>query len=848
MLWIDFDREGENIGFEVLDICKSVNKNLTVYRAHFSSLVPAEIKNACQHLTPPNKNLSDAVDARQELDLRIGAAFTRFQTKRFQRKFVGLEDELISYGPCQFPTLGFVVSRFWEIENFVPEKFWSIRLEIKRDGAVASFAWERVKVFDHDICTLLLEDCVSAKTGIIVKVDAKSKRKYRPLPLTTVELQKNAARRLHVTSDEVMSIAESLYRRGFISYPRTETDRFPSGFNFKELIDGQGASNSPWAAYARELSGGKFRMPRNGTHDDKAHPAIHPTKPAPPGTLGGKEASVYEFITRRFLACCSDDALGQITTVFLKQGGEFFRCSGEMVIEQNYLAVYVYDKWSDKSIPRFQTGERVVPTVLEMRDGTTTPPELLREEDLISLMDKNGIGTDATIAEHIKKVQERHYVEVTPQGRFAPTILGIALVEGYDALGVDLSRPHLRALTEVELAKITQGAVVKQEVVDNALAAYRGIFTKVREGAHVLDEKMSLRFESSSSKMEVEAQHFVECGKCHGMMDIRTAGRGDKAGRVLYCPGCQTSLSLPLYTEIAATQQRCACCGFYALKIAKEATAYHICPNCFNNPAVESVSAPRCFMCANPDCPLAEKRYAVPVMKCVCGQGSLVPKKTKTGAFLLSCDAYPACSNALWFPKELQEIAVLGDVCPRCSARGETVHLVKLVLPSSFGGAPETVVGCVNKGCDHALDQRLSQNSEYSIIERFWSRAESAASHPPASRAPARTAPQGSAAARGGNGSGAYRGTAHTASRAPVASGTTAQSTARCFRCNKVGHYANNCPELAGRSRTAAATTTAQKRQREPAGSSTAESARQRTCSVCHQPGHTKRTCPLSHE
>jgi DNA topoisomerase IA len=72
-------------------------------------------------------NCLQAVDVRQELDLRIGAAFTRFQTMRLQKKFAEFNQRLISYGSCQFPTLGFVVERYKAIESFVPENFWKIK-------------------------------------------------------------------------------------------------------------------------------------------------------------------------------------------------------------------------------------------------------------------------------------------------------------------------------------------------------------------------------------------------------------------------------------------------------------------------------------------------------------------------------------------------------------------------------------------------------------------------------------------------------------------------------------------------------------------------------------------------
>lgn len=86
ILWLDCDREGENIAFEVIEVCKAANNALSIKRARFSSLVSREIWHAFNHLIAPNSNENDAVDARQEIDLRIGAAFTRFQTLRIQSK------------------------------------------------------------------------------------------------------------------------------------------------------------------------------------------------------------------------------------------------------------------------------------------------------------------------------------------------------------------------------------------------------------------------------------------------------------------------------------------------------------------------------------------------------------------------------------------------------------------------------------------------------------------------------------------------------------------------------------------------------------------------------------------
>ena len=191
------------------------------------------------------------------------------------------------------------------------------------------------------------------------------------------------------------------------------------------------------------LQNGGFKWPRKGKHNDKAHPPIHPTKNV--SDLAGNEKKIYEFITRRFLACCSEDALGHQTTVNTDIAGEGFHTSGLQILARNFLEVYPYEKWADKALPLFEQGQQIRAKSVKMSEGTTSAPSLLTEADLIATMDRNGIGTDATIAEHIQKIQEREYV-VKEGIYFSPTTLGLALVEGYDEIGFDrsLAKPALR--------------------------------------------------------------------------------------------------------------------------------------------------------------------------------------------------------------------------------------------------------------------------------------------------------------------------------------------------------------------------------------------------------------------
>lgn len=127
ILWLDCDREGENICFEVIKVIKlqmeapkSSSKKLNILRAKFSSVTASDIKKAMASLTFPDENQAKAVDVRQELDLKIGCAFTRFQTRFFQGKYGNLDSNVISFGPCQTPTLALCVKRHDDILSVFP--------------------------------------------------------------------------------------------------------------------------------------------------------------------------------------------------------------------------------------------------------------------------------------------------------------------------------------------------------------------------------------------------------------------------------------------------------------------------------------------------------------------------------------------------------------------------------------------------------------------------------------------------------------------------------------------------------------------------------------------------------
>jgi len=131
--------------------------------------------------------------------------------------------------------------------------------------------------------------------------------------------------------------------------------------------------------------------------------------------------------------------------------GEKFTANGLEIIARNYLDVYIYDKWNDKQIHSYEERQVFRPTSIDMLEEQTSPPSLLTEAELIALMDKHGIGTDATHADHIDTIKSRQYVGLENNQYFKPGKLGIGLVMGYDNIGFQMSKPHLRADLEKDL-------------------------------------------------------------------------------------------------------------------------------------------------------------------------------------------------------------------------------------------------------------------------------------------------------------------------------------------------------------------------------------------------------------
>lgn len=433
------------------------------------------------------------------------------------------------------------------------------------DNLTVDFNWGRNRLFDKPCTEAFLMLCQADGQVMITEVQQKPKNKWRPLPMDTVELEKTGSRKLRMSAKEIMTTAEKLYTQGFISYPRTETNKFPKEMNLVPLVDMQ-TPHPEWGEFANRVL--EWRPnPRQGNKSDQAHPPIHPTKYT--NTLQGNERKVYELVVRHFLACVSRDAVGSETVVSATIGNEDFTATGLIILERNYLDVYVYDKWSGKEIHHYEVGHTFRPTELCLHEGATSPPNMLTEADLIALMDKHGIGTDATHAEHIATIKERGYIGVIDQGHLVPGNLGMGLVEGYELMQLKLAEPQLRAGLEIDLKAICEGLKDPKVVLAEQIQKYKECYQTIARQAATLDHALGQRFgqapQAASAQIDVPMIHeLFPCPKCQdAKMIVRT--KKDNAGFYIGCqgfPACKNAVWLPdNVKEVTALDELCGNCG-----------------------------------------------------------------------------------------------------------------------------------------------------------------------------------------------------------------------------------------------------------------------------------------------
>ncbi len=562
----DYDREGELIGLEALNLAAEENIKLvrTVRRARFSALTPGEIQRAFSHLDHLSEPLARAGEARQDIDLIWGATLTRFVSLATGR----LGSQFLSVGRVQTPTLVLVAEREKERRAFVSEPFWVVKVDLDFDGQRFSALHKEERFTDEVRANAVFEKLASP--GKVTAVKQTSRKVQRPAPFNTTSFTM-AATSLGYGAAAAMRIAEDLYMSGHISYPRTDNTVYPSSLDLREALEI--LAQGEFAREAAVLLARPTLHPSRGEKRTTDHPPIYPTGSPRKGELGDREWRLYELVARRFMATLADDAVMESNRVDVSLSGEPFVARGNRVVSAGWFEFYPYSRQKDLELPLLSEGDLVQLADKQIDARETQPPPRYGQGPLIELMEKHNLGTKATRHAIIQNLYDRGYVHGNP---VEPTEMGIKLAEALQEYAPRIASPEMTAELEKDMDLISERDLTKEQVVtisrDLLREAYgfleqnrQQVATKIYEG--ITDDRI-----------------LGDCPKC-GTNRIRIIRSKATKKRFVGCegyPDCDQTYPLPQRGDIIGTGEICPQCGSPKIKILGGRRPWILCldPHC----------------------------------------------------------------------------------------------------------------------------------------------------------------------------------------------------------------------------------------------------------------------------
>lgn len=556
----DYDREGELIGVEVIDLLKKYNKELDdVKRAKFSAITGYEINNAFDKLAEVDYNLSSSGETRQIIDLIWGAVLTRFISLASKR----LGKDFLSIGRVQSPTLAILVKREKEIQNFEPKPYWKIIANLKKEEEFQA-VHEKDQFWDEKEVKEVYEKVKNSKKAHVLKVDKKTRKEFPPPPFNTTSFLQSASY-LGISTSRAMSIAEEMYMSGLISYPRTDNTVYPYSLNIKNILNK--LSESSFSKETKFTLEHKRKYPSRGKKKTTDHPPIHPVGIPKKKLPSSSHEKLYELIVRRFLASLTEDAISETVEAVFDISNEKFKSKGYRLIEPNWKKIYTYFKEKRKPIPEIFKDEDIDVSKIILKKDKTKPPSRYTQGSLISKMEKLSLGTKSTRHEIINKLRLRRYITLSP---FAPTPMGIAVVEALNEC--EVVKPKMTATLEKDMDKISEGKKTLNETVKES----RDMLTEVLSDLEKRKEKIKSNIQDAYRKQTTVGK----CPKCGKDLVIRRSKRGKRFVGCLGYPDCKNTYSLPQKGRVIVTDKTCKKCGSPIVKIiTKGKRPWRLCLN-----------------------------------------------------------------------------------------------------------------------------------------------------------------------------------------------------------------------------------------------------------------------------
>ena len=636
----DFDREGELIGSDALDMIREVAPELPAYRARYSALIKGEVTAAFENLVTLDQNLADAGESRQYIDLIWGAVLTRYLTLA---RFGGFGN-VRSAGRVQTPTLALVVERERERMAFVPEDYWQIRGLAAKDGDEFKISHATARFTDKTAAETAFSHVEGATTGTVTQVTKRARKQQPPVPFNTTSLQAAAAAE-GISPARTMRIAESLYMAGLISYPRVDNTVYPRSLDIAGVVRGLADTNPALRPVCSKVLAGPMK-PTRGKVETTDHPPIHPTGQGDPSSLDGGQKKLYQLIARRFLATLMGPATIENTKLAIDVAGEPFTASGDVLVEQGFREAYPYGLKRDEQLPALAEGDVVDVRDIKLEAKQTEPPARYSQGRLVQEMEKRGLGTKSTRASIIERLYQVRYLKNDP---IEPSQLGMAIVDALHEFAPRITTPEMTAELDEDMTRVAEGQDTQERVVDHSRALLAGMLDALIEHKDDLGDRIA---DAVTADAKVGT-----CPKCGKDLVMKTSAK--TRGSFIGCmgwPDCDVTYPVPSGVKVSPLEGEaavCPECGAPRIKCQPfRSKAYEVCVN------------PQCPTNYEPDLKVGE----CPTCAAAGRHGDLIAHKSeKSGKRFIRCTNYDDCGVSYPLPAR-GKLEATGEVCEHCGA------------------------------------------------------------------------------------------------------------------------------------------------------------------------------------
>lgn len=534
LLASDNDREGESIAWHLKNAFDGKTK-APIKRIVFNEITPQAITEAVKHPTDIDESKVNAQKARRVLDRLVGYNLSPLLWKKVKNG--------LSAGRVQSVALRLICEREKEVENFIPDEYWSLDADFvkgksKFTAQLVQYDDKKIELPSEKSVQEIIEE-IGKTTCTVADIKATEKTVRPKPPFTTSKLQQVAANRLGFTSRKTMQIAQQLYegvnigssRVGLITYMRTDSVRI-SQTAIKDVRD--------WLTknYPGELPEQPIEY-TVGKKAQDAHEGIRPTYVSytPDSVkeyLTRDQHRLYSIIWERFVSSQMNNAKTRTTSVDIRAGKALFRVSASKVVDKGfYKVIKTLSSKEDAtgSLPSLKVGEEITAEKFYPEQHFTQGPARFTDASIVKTLEEKGIGRPSTYAPIISVLLDRYYVTRSNK-QLVPTQLGRMindiLVESFP----EVVNENFTAEIENELDEVEENKIQWAKMLEDFFFPFRD---KV--------ENVMATHESFKGMMD-EVTDKV-CEKC-GKPMVKKLGR---FGFFLACSGfpeCHNTRSIPL--------------------------------------------------------------------------------------------------------------------------------------------------------------------------------------------------------------------------------------------------------------------------------------------------------------